>query len=101
MKVKVMAPKLGDLSVEMPVEEAKAVFDRMTGKTNSLPQPVLDRISGELQQRGQDLTSIPGLQSDVKLNYLVARLSDRGVIKRFEDLRPEDDIILMPPITGG
>lgn len=93
MKVKVMC-HLGDLPVEMPVEEAQAVFERFTGKRNDLPESVMARM-------GDGLRTIPGVDKGVRLNYAVVRLPDHAVIKRFSDLKPEDDFMLMPPVMGG
>jgi len=100
MKLKIMCktgPNGGDLRLEAPVEDAKVVFDRLTGRTSkAMPREIADRMG---------LREIPGIESEgIKMGYIVARERPNDVpevIKRFEDLVPEDSVILMPPQVGG
>jgi len=95
MQFKIMCRK-GDLPLTLEPKEAEAVFDRLTGRsTESLPQPVLDRM-------GDQVKSIPGIETDgLRLNYAVFREVDHRKINAFGELKPEDSVLLVPPIAGG
>ena len=98
MKLKIMCqsgPNGGDIQVDAPVEEAKAVFDRLTGKSTRLPEGLCDRLG---------LGEVRGIKSESRISYVVARSRPGGipeVVKNFEELSPDDAIILMPPQVGG
>ena len=98
MKLKIMCqsgPNGGDIRVDAPVDEAKAVFDRLTGRSTSLPEGLCDRLG---------LKEVRGINSGSRLSYVVAKSRPGGipeVVKNFEELSPDDALILMPPQVGG
>ena len=104
MKISIMrpvGPDGGDLKVSngesVAVQVAKLVFERLTGRTTTaMPKEIVDRMG---------LRGISGIETEgVKLGYMVSRTRPKEVpqvVKRFEELEPEDAILFTPPIVGG